>query len=116
MSVLAVQHGGSHYQDRGIQPIQYIVANKLDFMQGNALKYITRHKDKNGAEDIKKAIHYLQMILEFDYGVESKFEVIEKVLPGGGITVPVTGMPLSGRQVSTTPSAVVQGSSVKYEG
>lgn len=57
------QVGGSHYQ-LPIQPIDYIVKNGISYREGNAIKYITRHKDKNGAEDIKKAIHYLQMILE----------------------------------------------------
>lgn len=68
MSALDIQQGGSHYKSKGIQPVQYIKANNLDYFQGNVVKYVTRHKDKNGSEDIKKAIHYLQMILEFDYG------------------------------------------------
>jgi hypothetical protein len=59
------QVGGSHYQ-LPIQPIDYIVKNNLGYREGNVIKYVTRHKDKNGAEDIKKAIHYLEMILK-DY-------------------------------------------------
>jgi hypothetical protein len=62
------QIGGDHYRKYAIQPTQYIVANKLGFLAGNVIKYTTRYKDKNGAEDIRKAIHYLQMILEFEYG------------------------------------------------
>lgn len=69
-SVLDIQHGGSHYKDKKIQPIEYITANNLDFCQGNIVKYATRHKDKNGAEDVRKIIHYAQFILKFEYGEE----------------------------------------------
>lgn len=63
VSPLATQIGGSHYQ-LPIQPIDYIVKNNLGYREGNVVKYVTRHGTKNGAEDIKKAIHYLEMILE----------------------------------------------------
>ena len=49
-------------------PIEYITKNNLDFCEGNIVKYISRHKLKNGAEDIKKVIHYAQLILELQYG------------------------------------------------
>ncbi len=68
MSALEIQEGGDHYKKLTIQPVEYIQANNLDFFQGNVVKYVTRHKDKRGAEDIRKAIHYLQMILELQYG------------------------------------------------
>ena len=62
------QVGGSHYKDCKIQPIEYIVGNDLTFCEGNAIKYITRHRRKGeGAKDIEKAIHYLEMILETEY-------------------------------------------------
>lgn len=67
MSALDTQAGGSHYKNLAIQPVEYIQANGLDYFQGNIVKYITRHKAKNGAEDIKKAIHYCQLILELEY-------------------------------------------------
>lgn len=60
------QVGGTHYK-QGIQPFEYIRANDLDFFEGNCIKYVTRHRKKNGAEDIKKAIHYLEEILLNDY-------------------------------------------------
>lgn len=62
------QEGGSHYQ-LPIQPIEYIYKNKLGYMEGNVIKYVTRHESKNGAEDLRKAIHYLEMLLEWRYGV-----------------------------------------------
>ena len=64
------QIGGSHYKDCAIQPVDYIVENKLDFLEGNMVKYITRHKTKNGIEDIRKVIHYAELILEKKYGKE----------------------------------------------
>ena len=67
MSSLDIQIGGGHYKDQPIQPIEYIVANNLGFIEGCVVKYITRHKDKNGADDIKKIIHYCQLLLELTY-------------------------------------------------
>ena len=65
------QIGGSHYKDCVIQPVDYIVKNNLDFLEGNVVKYITRHKLKGGVEDIKKVIHYAELILELKYGKEN---------------------------------------------
>jgi len=61
------QTGGSHYQ-LSIQPVDYIHENDLTYMEGNIIKYVTRHRNKNGKEDILKAIDYLNMILEKVYG------------------------------------------------
>ena len=65
------QIGGNHYKDCAIQPVDYIVKNNLDFLEGNVVKYITRHKLKGGVEDIKKVIHYAELILELKYGKEN---------------------------------------------
>jgi hypothetical protein len=67
LSALDKQVSGNHYKDKGIQPIVYIHANDLGFCEGNVIKYVTRHKEKNGAADIKKAIHYLELLLELEY-------------------------------------------------
>lgn len=67
---LQTQVGGSHYKDLKIQPIEFIHANNLDFMTANVVKYVVRAKNKNGAQDIRKAIHYCQLILKLDYGEE----------------------------------------------
>lgn len=66
-SALDKQVSGNHYKDKGIQPIVYIHANNLGFCEGNVVKYVTRHKEKNGAADIRKAIHYLELLLELQY-------------------------------------------------
>lgn len=71
-SALAVQVGGTHYKDFAIQPVEYIHANKLGFCEGNVVKYITRHAAKNGADDIRKVIHYCQLLLELQYGVKKE--------------------------------------------
>jgi hypothetical protein len=71
MSALDIQEGGDHYRKMKIQPIEFIHANELDFLQGNVVKYITRHKNKNGAADVRKALHYCQLILELQYKEES---------------------------------------------
>lgn len=66
-SALNRQEGGSHYKDCAIQPIQYIEANELGYLEGNVIKYVTRHMRKGGAEDLLKARHYLDMLLELRY-------------------------------------------------
>lgn len=67
-TALDVQVGGSHYKNFAIQPVQYIHANNLGFCEGNVVKYITRHAAKNGADDIRKVIHYCELLLELQYG------------------------------------------------
>lgn len=66
-TALTKQEGGQHYKDKAIQPVVYIHANNLGFCEGNVVKYITRHKEKNGAEDIRKVIHYCELLLELEY-------------------------------------------------
>jgi hypothetical protein len=64
----ASQVGGDHYKDLAIQPAEFITKNSIDYLAGNVIKYVVRHKNKNGAQDIRKAIHYCQLILELEYG------------------------------------------------
>ena len=64
---LEEQVRGKHYRNMAIQPAEFINENKLFFAEGNAIKYICRHAIKGKEEDVKKAIHYLEMILERDY-------------------------------------------------
>ena len=67
MSAYKKQIGGSHYKSMVMQPSEFINKNRLQFAEGSAIKYICRHSAKGKEEDIKKAIHYLEMILERDY-------------------------------------------------
>ena len=64
------QVSGTHYMYMEIQPAEFINKNKLLFAEGNAIKYICRHSKKGGVEDIDKAIHYLEMIKQRDYGTK----------------------------------------------
>jgi len=61
------QIGGNHYQSMVMQPREVINRNKLPFAEGSAIKYICRHAAKGKEQDIHKAIHYLEMILDRDY-------------------------------------------------
>jgi hypothetical protein len=67
-SALDKQESGNHYKDKGIQPIVYIHANNLGFCEGNVVKYVTRWKDKGGEADLRKAIHYLELLIELETG------------------------------------------------
>ncbi len=69
-SALDIQEGGSHYKSLSIQPVEYIHKNSIPYLEGNVIKYVSRHQSKNGIEDIKKAIHYLQLIAELQYGTK----------------------------------------------
>ena len=60
------QVGGDHYSKLAIQPAEYITKNKLTYLQGNVIKYITRFKDKNGIEDLQKAKHYIDLLIELE--------------------------------------------------
>lgn len=56
------QVGGDHYSKHNIQPIDVIREYKMDFFEGNALKYLLRYKEKNGVQDLDKAIDYINMM------------------------------------------------------
>lgn len=68
---MSEQVGGDHYRNKAIEPITYIMENKLGYCEGNVIKYVTRHQEKGQAEDIRKAIQYLKFILKHQYGEES---------------------------------------------
>lgn len=59
-----------HYAQQGIEPIEYIEANNLNFSEGNVVKYVTRHRKKNGKEDLLKARWYINHLIETEYGSE----------------------------------------------
>ena len=57
------QVGGDHYSKMKIQPTEFILANDIPFCEGNVIKYISRWKSKNGIEDLKKVIHYAEILI-----------------------------------------------------
>lgn len=61
------QVGGNHYKDMAIEPAEYCEKNKLTGLESSVIKYVSRHRFKNGIEDIEKAIHCLELIKEYQY-------------------------------------------------
>jgi len=59
-----MQVGGKHYTEMKIQPIEYITQNKLSYSEGNVIKYVSRWRKKGGIEDLRKAKHYIEMLIE----------------------------------------------------
>ena len=66
------QVGGKHYIKYKIQPSEFVVENKLLYPEGSVIKYILRHQDKGGKQDLEKAIHFIEMIIERDYRDEKE--------------------------------------------
>lgn len=60
------QIGGNHYKNMAIQPVEFIHKNGIGYMEGNAIKYLTRWKSKGGIEDLKKARHYIDLLIEME--------------------------------------------------
>ena len=71
MSANQNQVGGTHYAQKAIQPWDYIVTNNLGYLEGNVIKYVSRHKQKGGVEDLRKAAHYLEKLIEVSLNEES---------------------------------------------
>ena len=65
-TALNVQVGGGHYKDMKIQPIEYIVANNIPFPEGSAIKYLSRWRKKGGIEDLKKAKHFIDLLIQLE--------------------------------------------------
>lgn len=66
-NALEVQEGGNHYKKYKIQPIEFCYENNIPAIESNVIKYVVRHRDKNGVEDIDKAIHLLNILKELEY-------------------------------------------------
>jgi len=73
VSALKEQVGGGHYKDMVIQPVEFIHRNRIGYMEGNAIKYLCRWRSKNGIEDLKKAKHYIELLI----ALESKQEEVK---------------------------------------
>ena len=70
------QEGGSHYIGYKIQPIEFIHKNGLGFIQGNIIKYVVRYKEKGGLEDLMKARHYLDMLINEESCIKKEGEIM----------------------------------------
>ena len=76
-TALNTQVGGSHYKDMVIQPVEFIERNNLGFCVGNVIKYVCRYKSKNGIEDLKKAKHYLEILIDIESDKNNELESVE---------------------------------------
>ena len=70
-SALDIQVGGDHYKQLPIQPVEFCQRNRLPACETAVVKYVCRHHEKGGAQDIRKAIHYLELLLELEYASEN---------------------------------------------
>jgi hypothetical protein len=66
MKALKNQVGGEHYKDYVIQPIEFIYFNNIPFLEANVIKYIVRWQEKNGVQDLEKAKHYIDLLIELN--------------------------------------------------
>jgi hypothetical protein len=69
---LKEQIGGHHYKDMPVQPTEFIYRNNLPFIEGCIIKYVCRHRTKDGKKDLEKAIHYLKLLIGFEYSRREK--------------------------------------------
>ena len=67
------QIGGKHYLKYKVQPSRFVTENKLLYPEGSVIKYVVRHQDKGGKEDLEKAKHMIDMIIERDYGPQESW-------------------------------------------
>ena len=86
------QIGGSHYQNMKIQPAEFINKNEMKFAEGNAIKYICRHINKGGKQDLEKAKHYIDMIIERDYGDEAEMSKTFTPSVDSGVDITYDGL------------------------
>jgi hypothetical protein len=98
---LKTQVGGDHYTKMGIQPMEYSMANKLDACQHTIIKYVSRFRDKNGIQDLEKAKHVIDMLIEFEKRREAaeyeqrKRELVsmtEQMISAGGLSTVTAGI------------------------
>ena len=64
---LKTQEGGNHYKGMSIQPAEFIHANNIPYLEANVIKYVCRHREKGGIEDLRKAQHYIDLLIHFEY-------------------------------------------------
>ena len=64
---LSDQVGGDHYRGMKIQPVEFIQANNMGFIEGSVVKYVSRHHAKNGRQDLEKARHFLDLLIQLEY-------------------------------------------------
>jgi hypothetical protein len=89
MSANDTQISGNHYKDKTVQPWDYIAANNLGYFEGNVVRYISRWKDKGGVDDLRKAKHYIEKLIELETQVKDESKTIHGFIPWTGGEQPV---------------------------
>ena len=84
MNANDTQIGGKHYKADGIEPWDYVAANNLGFFEGNIVKYVSRWKDKGGVDDLRKAKHYIEKLIELETQVKDESKTIHGFIPWTG--------------------------------
>jgi len=79
-SALELQVGGTHYKELAIQPVEFIHANNIGYLEGNVIKYVSRWRNKNGIADLEKAKHYIELLIELEKNDHEADAVIEHIL------------------------------------
>ena len=69
---LKTQVSGSHYKNYEVQPVEFCQRNELNYCESAAIKYLCRHRDKNGIDDLRKAKHYIELLIEIEYADQNK--------------------------------------------
>lgn len=82
MNASQEQVGGSHYKDMAIQPVDFIYKNGLGYLEGNVIKYVARHKKKGGKQDLEKAKHYIDLLIQQEYPNEMTVANLDVETPG----------------------------------
>jgi hypothetical protein len=116
---LNTQVAGDHYKKQAIQPAEYIHANKIGFFEGNVIKYVTRWRDKGGIEDLRKARHYIDMLIELELQVpNSTYRTSEHNAKVGGNTnsmhMPEPSQSLASQWRGESPPAVPRAPVYKF--
>ena len=84
MSANDTQISGNHYKGKTVQPWDYIAANNLGYFEGNIVKYVSRWKDKCGVDDLRKAKHYIEKLIELETQVKPEHKGVRLILPKDG--------------------------------
>jgi hypothetical protein len=81
MSANDTQISGNHYKGKTVQPWDYIAANNLGYFEGNVVRYISRWRDKGGVDDLRKAKHYIEKLIELETQVKDEYKSERLILP-----------------------------------
>jgi hypothetical protein len=79
MSAKDKQVGGSHYKKMNVEVYEFCMVNNIPFVEGNIIKYVCRYKDKGGLDDLLKAKHYLEMLIESMSELDYEYIVTNKL-------------------------------------